>query len=543
MKNNSNLPYYLFAAFLLGMILGKYCFGTSKDKVEFSLFNGKPSKLQSVINIVDTRYVDIINIDSLTELVIPEVLSHLDPHTSYISAGNRNEVEKNLNGKFCGVGIEYNVFNDTIEILYTSPDGPARKAGLRPGDQLIYVDTIYAVAPYKRNPAIKAISGNLGSTVDLKVKRYGCDSLIPIRLERGYVTVNNVTTAYMVDTATGYIKIESFGNNSYNEFMYQLKKLEQQKARNLIIDLRDNGGGRVDQAKQIVSTLLPPGDTIAYTTNRSNNIEEVMTDTTQMALCQRMKIVCLVNSKTASASEIMTGAIQDNDRGIILGRRTYGKGLVQTPIQLNDGSLIRLTTERYYTPSGRSLQKSYLNHKNELAIRVIRGEMDSAGAYHPADTTRYYTRNGRTVYSKGGIMPDIFVAENHKYKKGIFYSMDSASIYHRYAAMRHSIIPGTDSTANADYIGQLTQNPDATLDDMIEFANSNGLNISKKKDKKFLQENGEKMLAYMLAYAYHIADSDDDYYRLNNYGDTDIETALQTIYEDDSFAQLLNINE
>ncbi len=543
MKNNSNLPYYLFIAFLIGMIMGKFVFGTSKDKVEFSLFNGKPSKLQSVINIVDTRYVDVIDIDSLTELAIPEVLSHLDPHTSYVAATSRNEQDKALIGKFCGVGIEYNIFNDTIEILYTNPDGPARKAGLRPGDKLIYVDTIYAVAPFSSNQALKAIGGPLGSSVEVKVERNGCDSLIPITIERNYIKVSNVTTAYMADSTTGYIKIESFGDHAYQEFTHQLKKLEEQNAKNLIIDLRDNGGGRVEQAKQIASLLLPRGDTIAYTINRHHEVEDLMIDTTQAALCHDMRIVCLVNYKTASASEIMASAIQDNDRGIILGRRTFGKGLVQTPIVLTDGSVIRLTTERYYTPSGRSLQKSYSNYSNEFVNRIKNGELDSANAYIPSDTTAYKTRHGRTVYSKGGVMPDVFVPENWSHIDSIAYQLDSASIFHRYAATMHSKIKDIDSAANTEYLYQLKQNPEYTLDDLIEFAQSKGLNISKKRDKKYLAENGGRILAYMLAYAHHIADRDDDYYRLNNYGDTDIEAAIRIIHDGEAFAKTLNITE
>lgn len=539
MKKRNPLPFHWLIACLIGLVLGKYCFNTSKDKVELSLFNGKPSKIQSVINIVENRYVDVVDLDSITELTIPQLLSHLDPHSSYTPAIRRNEVEKSINGRFCGVGIEYNIFNDTIQILYTNPDGPARKAGLCPGDKVIYVDSIYAIAPYESNRALKAVGGALGTYVTLKVSRPHCDSLISFTIERNYVQVKNVTTAYMIDSLTGYIKIETFGDNSYSEFMAQLAKLQAQSVRNIIIDLRDNGGGRIEQAKRILSEILPKGDTIAFTLNRQNEIDDILVDTTQNALSSYMKVVCLVNSNTASASEIMAGALQDNDRGIIVGRRSYGKGLVQTPIQLTDGSVIRLTTQRIYTPSGRSLQKGYEDYNNDFVHRVANGELDSANAYKIKDSTQYKTRNGRVVYSKGGIQPDVFVPENWLYTDRLMYRLDSASIFHRYASTRFSQISDCDGNANAIFISGLTADTDATISGIIEFARSQGIPISMKNNRKFIQENGSKMYYDMLAYAYHIVDQEDEYYRHSNFGDPDIAEAIRVIYNDEQYNRIL----
>ncbi len=529
------LPFQLFGACLVGLILGKFCFSTTKDKVELSLFNGMPSKLQSVINIVENKYVDNIDMDSLIELAIPEVLSHLDPHTSYTPAVKRNEAEKNVTGRYCGIGVEYHTFRDSIQVLCTSPDGPARKAGILTGDKIIYVDTIHAVGLREKIKAINAINGKPGSKVRITVERPGSDSLIHIDVERGYVKVMSVTSAYMIDSLNGYMKIESFGDNAYNEFAYQLKKLTDKNAQNIIIDLRGNTGGRVEQARQILSDILPKGDTIAFTIARGNNMDNIYVDTTQYALSQKMKITCLVNSTTASASEIMAGAIQDNDRGLILGRRTYGKGLVQTPIQLTDGSVVRLTTQRFYTPSGRSLQKGYDNYYNELAMRAKNGELDSASAYVIKDTTKYLTRNGRVVYSKGGVQPDIFVAEPRR--SSVLNKLDSAYLYMRYAAITHAKYKDQDSISNLTYIRELQDNKGYTIERLVEFARSKGIYF---RDMKQVAEYSDLMFAKIMSYAYHIIDNDDEYCRLDNYGDPDIARAVQEMGDTGRYNRILN---
>lgn len=536
MKNNL-LPFQLFGACLAGLILGKFCFSTTKDKVELSLFNGMPSKLQSVINIVENKYVDVIDMDSLTELAIPEVLSHLDPHSSYTPAVKRNEAEKNITGRYCGIGVEYHTFRDSIQVLCTSPDSPARKAGIQTGDKIIYVDTIHAVGLRQKIKAINAINGKPGSKVRITVERIGCDSLIAIDVERRYVKVKSVTSAYMIDSNNGYIKIESFGDNAYNEFAAQLNKLKKLNLKNIVIDLRNNSGGRVEQAKQIVSEILPPGDTIAFTIARGNSKDDIYIDTTMNALSETMNITCLVNSNTASASEIMAGAIQDNDRGLIVGRRTFGKGLVQTPIQLTDGSVVRLTTQRFYTPSGRSLQKGYDNYYNELAMRAKNGELDSANAYVLKDTTKYLTRNGRVVYSKGGVQPDIFVAEARK--PSTLNKIDSAYLYMRYAAIMHAKYPVQDSISNAKYISELSENKNATVERLVDFARSKGIYF---RDQKQIADWSDLMFAKLMAYAYHIIDNDDEYYRLENYGDTDIEKAVSAMADNRKYRKILKID-
>jgi carboxyl-terminal processing protease len=539
MRQNNYLPIQIFAACLVGLLLGKFGFSTTSEKVELSLFNGKPSKLQSIINIIDNRYVDKINIDSLNELIIPSILEHLDPHSTYIPAQKLNEAEKNIIGQFCGVGIEFNIFNDTATVLYTYPNGPAKKAGVLAGDQITKIDTIDVTGPNARSMVVSLLKGDQDSKVNITVKRTTSNTPLKITIVRGNVDVYSVSAAYIIDSTTAYIKIASFGDNVYREFMNRIKPLQKQGIENLLIDLRNNRGGRVEQVKRITSEILNYGDTIAFTVNRNNKVEETLIDTTTNGICRKMKIICLVNSQSASASEIMSAAIQDNDRGLIVGRRTFGKGLVQTPIQLSDGSQLRLTTLRYYTPSGRSLQKGYSDYTYDMSNRIANGELDSANAYILKDSTIYKTRNGRIVYSKGGVQPDIFVPEHKSDKDKIIKKLDSLSVFNRYAAIKYNNSQIDDSTNNALYINALLNNKKKTVAQLIEYAKSLNIPINPQKDKKDIDEAKEMIMALLISYAYHIIGDPDEYCRYSNYMDSDIEQAIYVIHNDSIYNHYL----
>jgi carboxyl-terminal processing protease len=539
MRQNNYLPIQIFAACLVGLLLGKFGFSTTSEKVELSLFNGKPSKLQSIINIIDNRYVDKINIDSLNELIIPSILEHLDPHSTYIPAQKLNEAEKNIIGQFCGVGIEFNIFNDTATVLYTYPNGPAKKAGVLAGDQITKIDTIDVTGPNARSMVVSLLKGDQDSKVNITVKRTTSNTPLKITIVRGNVDVYSVSAAYIIDSTTAYIKIASFGDNVYKEFMNRIIPLQKQGIENLLIDLRNNRGGRVEQVKRITSEILNYGDTIAFTVNRNNKVEETLIDTTTNGICRKMKIICLVNSQSASASEIMSAAIQDNDRGLIVGRRTFGKGLVQTPIQLSDGSQLRLTTLRYYTPSGRSLQKGYSDYTYDMSNRIANGELDSANAYILKDSTVYKTRNGRIVYSKGGVQPDIFVPEHKSDKDKIIKKLDSLSVFNRYAAIKYNNSQIDDSTNNALYINALLNNKKKTVAQLIEYAKSLNIPINPQKDKKDIDEAKEMIMALLISYAYHIIGDPDEYCRYSNYMDSDIEQAIYVIHNDSIYNHYL----
>lgn len=540
MKPDKLLPFQLFAACLVGLILGKFCFSTTKDKVELSLFNGKPSKLQSVMNIIENRYVDILDIDSLTELAIPDVLGHLDPHTAYTPAQRRNESEKNITGKFCGVGIEFNAFNDTVQILYTNPGGPAHKAGARPGDRIIAIDTISIVGPQAKQYASRLLKGERLSEVDITVYRQRGDTTLNLHIVRDNIKVRSVPASYVMDSVTAYLKIQSFGDSVHNEFVEHVRQLKEHGIQSLVIDLRNNGGGRVEQVRRIISEILYEGDTIAFTINRKGQIEEMYIDTVKNGLCRQMRIACLVNSNSASASEIMSGAIQDNDRGVIVGRRTFGKGLVQTPIELNDGSVVKLTTYRYYTPSGRSLQKGYDEYENDLQRRRDNGELDSASAYQAKDSMQYLTRNGRVVYSKGGVSPDLFVPEQTKISTRISRQMDSASICYRYAARKYAEAIVEDTVPNGLYVSALLVNDKKTIDELMDMARQQGIEINARRDKKEIELMRGRWLNEVAAFSYHILGNENETARYSNMGDTDIEQAAATINNDTLLNEILN---
>ena len=537
MKPRNLLPLQLFAACLIGLLLGKFCFGTSKEKVELSLFNGKLSKLQAIINIIDNKYVDNVNIDSLNELVIPDILSRLDPHTSYIPSKRLNESEKKIVGYFYGVGIEHNTFNDTVMVVSVVPGSPAENANVIPGDKIITVDSTDITGRKSKEKISAAMRGERDTEATLRIKRHGVDSIITTKIKRGIVPVLSSTASYIIDSTTAYIKLDNFGDNSYIQFAKDVIRLKDDGATRLIIDLRDNLGGRLEQARLIASEILAPGDTITFTIGREDEIEELYTNTIDNGICQDMTVVCLVDCQSASAAEILSAAIQDNDKGIIVGRRTFGKGLVQTPIQMQDGSQIRLTTARYYMPSGRSLQKNYKNYDNDLANRFKNGELDSAAAFHPSDTTKYFTKKGRVVYSKSGVMPDVFVPMGGAPLPYIAYKLDSAYTTERFAIEKYNIIGDKDPQR---FLHALFDDEEQTYEELITFAIRHGINIDTRKHKKEIAEAFHAAMTLLKERAYHIAGDDNMSTMYANDGDPDIKAAIDILNDNEKWQQILN---
>lgn len=537
MKPRNKLPLQLFAACLIGLLLGKFCFSTTKEKVELSLFNGKLSKMQSIINIIDNKYVDPVDIDSINELIIPNVLSLLDPHSTYIPAQKLNDTDKKLLGHFNGIGIEYIIFNDTATIINIAPGGPASNTALRQGDKIVEIDGGNVISPDDKDLIAPILKNENSQQICIGHLRQGSDSIIKTEITRGDVPVPSITASYMADSATAYIKMESFGDNSYDEFMIRMDELLYQGARNLIIDLRGNLGGRVEQAKRIASEVLNFGDTIVFTIGREQIIEDLSIDTTHDPICQGMHIACLVDSRTASAAEILSAAIQDNDRGIIIGRRTFGKGLVQTPILMQDGSQVRLTTQRYYTPSGRSLQKSYENYENDLSNRSQNYELDSADAFKVQDSTKYYTKNGRTVYSKCGVIPDYFVPVDRTIWPPLVYQIDSMMAITHFAAVKYNTL-GCDNPLQ--FADAMFSDEKATYDELIDFARRKGLDIDPRKNKKEIAESFEIIMAILKSDAYHIAGDEDMCIRYYNYDDHDLAAAIELLGDPEKINNILN---
>lgn len=370
-------------------------------------------KLGYAQRVIESGYVDEVDMDSLTTEAIVAMLKTLDPHSSYSDAEETKELTQPLDGKFSGIGIQFSIVKDTVYVVQTTVGGPSEKVGIRPGDRIVYVnDSIFTHPKMTNSEVLKTLRGKKGTKVNLKVKR-GND-LIDYNLVRDDIPIYSVDAVYMADPTTGYIRISRFAESTSDEVDDAIKKLKKKGMKNLIIDLEDNGGGYLGAAVDLASQFLKPGQVVVSTRGRA--VPDRMLEVTKKYKNDDIeRLVVMVNQYSASASEIFSGAIQDHDRGLIVGRRTFGKGLVQTPVPFPDGSMIRLTTARYYIPSGRLIQKDYVKGHSEeyqldMLTRMESGELFSADSIHLDKSKEYRTlRNNRIVYGGGGIMPDVFV--------------------------------------------------------------------------------------------------------------------------------------
>ena len=385
------------------------CFGSQAQKASVDA-----RKLQLALFAITNLYVDTTSETKLVEDAIVGMLEKLDPHSTYMDPEETKQMNEPLQGNFDGIGIQFNVLTDTVYVIQVIPGGPSEKVGLMAGDRIIEVnDSLIAGVKMKTSDIMKRLRGPKGSEVRVKVKRGDRPELIEYRIVRGKIPVYSLDAAYMADKQTGYIKLNRFAASSANEFREALEKLRKTGMKNLILDLQGNGGGYLNIAIELADEFLEKQRLIVYTKGSKQPREEA--HSTARGQFQNGRLVILVDESSASASEIVTGVIQDWDRGVVVGRRTFGKGLVQKPIPLPDGSMIRLTVSRYYTPTGRCIQKPYERgnldaYHHDLIDRYNKGELMSADSIHFPDSMKYQTLvTGRTVYGGGGIMPDVFI--------------------------------------------------------------------------------------------------------------------------------------
>lgn len=416
-KNTYRLPFLLATALALGLLLG-YAYQSSSplivvgDAKEGGALRN--DGLEEILRYVDARYVDAPDTDAIREAAILAALEQLDPHSSFIPADQVRAVQESMRGDFDGVGIEYLVVDDTITVVSALPGGPSDRAGIQSGDQVIRVgDSLVTGVFARRIDPASLMRGEKGSEVELFIRRGSTDELERFVVERGEIPVVSVEAAYLLDPRTAYVKINRFSEKTRDEFVKALEaQLEKKDAYNVMIDLRDNPGGYLEQATELLSQLFPrKGILLVYTEGR--NSQRVEYKTNGRALYNIQKVAILVDEGSASASEIVAGAVQDHDRGIVVGRRTFGKGLVQEQYALSDSSALRLTVARYYTPSGRSIQRSYDDgeaaYRNEIGDRYESGELTGTDDFQQDSTRLFYTDNGYPVYGGGGITPDHFV--------------------------------------------------------------------------------------------------------------------------------------
>lgn len=429
------MPLVMALCVVIGIMIGTF-YANHFSGNRLNIINSGSSRLSNLLHIIDDQYVDSVNIDSLVEKAIPQILAELDPHSVYISAKDVQLATDDLKGSFSGVGIEFIIRDDTIRVQNVIKDGPANRAGLLAGDKIVSIDGKPFVGKIVTNEeAMHRLKGPKDSKVLIGVKRFGEKGVKVFTVTRGDISVNSISACYMINDTTGYIRVKSFGERTYAEMLSALQTLNIEGADHLIIDLRDNGGGILEAAVQMANEFLPKNRLIVYTQGRKSPRAEYRSN--GKGSYQHIPMVVLINEGTASAAEIFAGAMQDNDRATIVGRRSFGKGLVQQQIQFPDGSMIRLTVARYYTPSGRCIQKPFkpgdnADYENDLLSRYRHGEFfsqDSIKHVGPA----YHTHNGRTVYGGGGITPDIFVPEDTSHVTSYYKEAAMSGLILQYA--------------------------------------------------------------------------------------------------------------
>ena len=434
-KFQIRLPLLVAGAMAFGMLIGATSFQPSGSNAQS--ISKAYLKFRDILNYIDRDYVDSVNTEDLSDYAISKMLEKLDPHTAYIPAKEMIVANSYLEGDFDGIGVEFNIFQDTIYVIAPISGGPSEAAGLQAGDKIIAVNGKKVAGVSITNQGVfEKLRGPKGTKVTLTILRKESKKPLSYTITRNKIPTTSVDVSYMIDGRIGYIKINRFSANTYDEFKAALGKLKQKGLQQLVLDLRDNPGGYMDKAIKIADEFISGNKKIVYTEGKGDRYD---TETYAQARgeFEDGPLVVLINEGSASASEILAGALQDNDRALIVGRRSFGKGLVQMPIPLNDGSELRLTISRYYTPSGRSIQKSYRNgvedYEADMMRRFKRGEIFHPDSIHFDDSVKYKTRRGRLVFGGGGIMPDVFVAPDTSENSRFLTDLYSKNIIREYA--------------------------------------------------------------------------------------------------------------
>ncbi len=501
LKSNRFTPLFMAISVVAGIMIG-YFFANHFSGNRLNIINNGSSRLNNLLHIIDDQYVDSVNIDDLVDKAIPQILAELDPHSVYISAEDVQKANASLQGSFSGVGIEFVIREDTIRVQGVIKNGPAEKAGILAGDKIVSVDDKPFVGKVVTDSeAQRRLKGRKGSKVKIGVTRFGEKGVKYFVVTRADIETKSISATYMLNDTTGYIRIKSFGEKTYAEMLASLAKLSQDGFSNLVIDLRDNSGGYLESAVNMIQEFLPKERLIVYTEGRKSPRREYRSN--GRGAYQDIPLVILINEGSASAAEIFAGAIQDNDRGTIVGRRSFGKGLVQQQIAFPDGSEIRLTVARYYTPSGRCIQKPYVmgdesDYNQDILSRYEHGEFfsqDSIKHTGPA----YHTLKGRTVYGGGGITPDIFVPEDTSavtsyYKEAVMSGMILQFAYNYTDVNRPRLRTFTEMMQLADYLRNQNM-----VNQFVDYADKNGLqrrNLMIRKSHGLLEQYIDSRVIY-----------------------------------------------
>lgn len=526
-KSVAFLPFIFAILLVAGIFIGiRLSRNGSGDRL---LVYPRADKINSVLDMIEDTYVDSVSRDKLEETAITSVLKQLDPHSVYIPASELGDVNEPLEGNFSGIGVQFNFRNDTIVVISTVPDGPSEKAGILPGDRIIKVnDTLVAGTKLKSETIIRRLKGNEGTNVKVSVLRYGYRDLLEFNVVRGKIPLKSVDIAYLPAPETGYIKISKFAKTTFDEFKQAIEKLNAQgMKKKLILDLRENGGGLLSSATNIADQFLAGKELIVFTQGKARQHFETFSKPS--GICVDFDVVILIDEYSASASEVLAGALQDHDRATIVGRRSFGKGLVQEQVLLPDGSAIRLTIARYYTPTGRSIQKPYNKgvekYYEELGERISHGELEQPDSIHFNDSLRYTTPKGRVVYGGGGIMPDIFVPYDTSGFSRYYENVLSKGLIYQFAFVYSDQNRSTlKQCKNAGELKSLLKRENI-LNEFVTFSKNNGIH-PKKAD---LNRSGILLENQIIAYIGRNFFGDEGFYPVIFEMDKSVKKAIEVL--------------
>lgn len=530
------MPLMVSLGVIVGILLGSF-FANHYSGNRLSIINNSSNKILDLFHLIDDQYVDSVNIPDLVEKSMPQILKELDPHSTYIPASKAEESMQDLKGSFSGIGVQFTIYKDTIRVVKVVKGGPSESVGILAGDRIVNIDgKPYVGDTISNDGVMHHLKGTKGSIAKLAIKRRGQAKLLSFDVTRGDVPIKTVDAAYTAAPGVGYMRITSFGDTTFSEFIAALSKLYNDNANGLIIDLRGNPGGYMETAVMMANELLPKNSLIVYTEGRKSPRKEYKAD--GRGAFQKLPLVVLVDETSASASEIFAGAIQDNDRGTIIGRRSFGKGLVQVPIEFPDGSMLRLTTARYYTPSGRCVQKPYKpgdeeDYAADLLLRAEHGEYFSADSIRTSGE-KYKTRLGRIVYGGGGIVPDIFIPRDTVGITSYFKDAYLGGLLFQYAydfvdAYRAALTNCNDVAAVSTFLAKKN-----LVEGFASFAEKLGL----KRRNLMIQQSRKLLVRYISSAIIGDILDDSDAAEYANNSDPAVQKAIKILSEGNAFPRL-----
>jgi carboxyl-terminal processing protease len=524
-KPSALQPLFFAGTLIVGMFIGT----NLGDRNLFQVKTGteeNPNKLVSLIDYIEDHYVDSVDKKKLIDDAIGSILKNLDPHSYYMDPEDLAQAQEQLEGKFEGIGVEFMIYKDSLVVVKTVPGGPSEKAGLKAGDRIVEVEgKAISGKELDSEKAQKLLKGKGGSEVVVAVTRRGNEKSLPFTITRGSIPIESVSASFMVNDTTGYVKVERFAQTTYDEFYEATKTLENKGCKKLVLDLRGNGGGLLDQATQMIEEFLPKDKTIVYTEGR-HSAKEVIKSSKRGEFIN-MEVVVLIDQGSASASEIVAGALQDWDRSTTVGRRSFGKGLVQHEVELPDRSALRLTVARYYTPTGRCIQKPYgdsIDYAGDFHNRLVNGELTVADSTHYPDSLKFVTPGGRVVYGGGGIAPDIFVPLDSTYLNAILGELTFAGIIRQYSfnyidVKRKEFEKYKDGK---EFVKKF-QVSDVMVTELLGMAKAEGIAVTSANQKKLSAELKNRVKAQLARHLY----DDNTMYQVLLESDKDFKKAME----------------